>query len=84
MPVKKLGSKLAQGVRQVQAQQVEESAPIVDACAAAAPDAQPNAISTVRAGGKPPPSSNSTEEKRPSAPRSEHQKRLHPRRVWPD
>ena len=59
MPVKKLGSKLAQGVRQVQAQQVEESAPIVDACAAAAPDAQPNALSTVRPGEKPPPLSNS-------------------------
>jgi len=84
MPVKKLGSKLAQGVRQVQAQQVEESAPIVDACAAAAPDAQPNALSTVRPGEKPPPLSNSTEEKRPSAPRSEHHQRLHPHRVWPD
>ena len=84
MPVKKLGSKLAQGVRQVQAQQAEESAPIVDACAAAAPDVQPNALSTVRPGERPPPLSNSTEEKRPSAPRSEHHQRLHPRRVWPD
>ncbi len=84
MPVKKLGSKLAQGVRQIQAQQVEASAPTVDACAAVAPDAQPNALSTVRPGEKPPPSSNSTEEKRPSAPRPEHHQSLHPRRVWPD
>ncbi len=84
MPVKKLGSKLAQGVRQVQAQQVEESAPIVDACAAVAPDAQPKARSTAQPDEKAPASSNSTEEKRPSAPRSEHHQRLHPRRVWPD
>ena len=82
MPVKKLGSKMAQGVRQVQAQQVE--APAVDAGAAGALGAQPNALSTVRSGEKPLSLSNSTEEKRPSSARSEHHQRLHPRRVWPD
>ncbi len=84
MPVKKLGSKLAQGVRQVQAQQVEAPAPTVDACAAAAPDAQPKACSTAQPDEKAPASSNSAEEKRPLAPRSEHHQSLHPRRVWPD
>ncbi|MBU2846852.1 hypothetical protein HF923_13805 [Acidithiobacillus ferriphilus] len=75
MPVKKLGSKLAQGVRQVQAQQVEASAP----------DTQADALNTGRPGKELlPSSSNPTEEKRPSAPRSESHKSLHPRRVWPD
>ena len=82
MPVKKLGSKLARGVRQVQAQQVE--APTVDARAAVAPDAQPKARSTAQPDEKAPASSNSVEEKRPLAPRSEHHQSLHPRRVWPD
>ena len=82
MPVKKLGSKLAQGVRQVQSQQVETPPPT--AADARAPDAHPKDSSTAHPDEKPPVSPSESGDKRSPAPRSEDHKRLHPRRVWPD
>ncbi|MBU2851796.1 hypothetical protein [Acidithiobacillus ferrivorans] len=84
MPVKKLGSKLAQGVRQVQAQQVDTPSPTTEACASAAPDDQAKGSSTAHPDEKPPLSPRASGDERSSTPRSEGHKNLHPRRVWPD
>jgi hypothetical protein len=77
MSVKKMGSKLAQGVRQVQSQQVKAQSPTADTSEPVAP--------AVKAPAKP-------DEKRPaqqavaggerSLPKLDD--RLHPRRIWPD
>ena len=86
MSVKKMGSKLAQGVRQVQSQQVKAQPPVADtsepvapavtapakqASSAAKPTTQRPAQDAV-AGGEPSP-----------APSFDARK-LHPRRIWPD
>ena len=82
MPVKKLGSKLAQGVRQVQSQQVETPPPT--AADTRAQDVYPKDRGTASPDEKPPVSPSEPGDKRSSVPRSEGHKRLHPRRVWPD
>ncbi|MHB8317428.1 MAG: hypothetical protein ACYDCW_17090 [Acidithiobacillus ferrivorans] len=81
MPVKKLGSKLAQGVRQVQAQQVDTPSPKTEACASAAPDVHPQDSSTAHRDEKSP---RAPGDERSSTARSEGHRSLHPRRVWPD
>jgi len=72
MSVKKMGSKLAQGVRQVQSQQVKAQSPTADTSEPVAP-AKPDEKRPVQqavAGGE------------RSLPKLDD--RLHPRRIWPD
>ena len=84
MPVKKLGSKLAQGVRQVQAQQVDTPSPTTEGRAPAAPDDQAQGSNTAHPDEKPPLSPRASRDERSSTRRAEGHKNLHPRRVWPD
>ncbi|WP_437557773.1 hypothetical protein [Acidithiobacillus sulfuriphilus] len=86
MSVKKMGSKLAQGVRQVQSQQVKAQPPAADtsepiapavtapakqASSAAKPAAQHPAQQAAGGGERSPAS-------------SFDDRKLHPRRIWPD
>lgn len=87
MPENKLGSKLAQGVRQVQSKQVEatSTSPTVEVSAVTVPAAEPKTRRKAPPRAKPSvAASNATEKKEPFAPSSEYHQSLHPQRVWPD
>ena len=77
MPVKKLGSKLAEEVRQVQEMQAEES-PV------STPDVQTKGRTSARVGKRSSTSSRSAKGSTSTTSPSEHVQDLHPRRVWPD
>ena len=75
MSVKKMGSKLAQGVRQIKAQQVKSSA---IAEAPSAPPAEPTPAAGVA---KPAPARAAVKR---AAAKVSPSSTLHPSRVWPD
>ncbi len=79
MPVNKLGSKLAQEVRQIQAMQAEE---VVESI----PDIKPKGRNITRQTKEQSASSgaNNKKQKQGSTPQPEQSKNLHPQRVWPD
>lgn len=86
MSVKKMGSKLAQGVRQVQSQQVKAQSPTADtsepvASAVTAPAKQTKASSAAQPDEKRPAQQTVAGGER-SLPKLDD--RLHPRRIWPD
>ncbi|WP_123101774.1 hypothetical protein [Acidithiobacillus sulfuriphilus] len=82
MSVKKMGSKLAQGVRQVQSQQVKTQPPAADTSEPVAPAVT---APTKEAGSaaKPAPQQAVAGGERFPAPSFDDSK-LHPRRIWPD
>ncbi|MHB8247399.1 MAG: hypothetical protein ACYDCX_00690 [Acidithiobacillus sp.] len=86
MSVKKMGSKLAQGVRQVQSQQVKAQPPIADTSEPVAPAAEAPAkqarSAAKPAAPRPAPQANAGGEQSPAP--SLDDRKLHPRRVWPD
>ncbi|MHB1202207.1 MAG: hypothetical protein ACYCZC_03570 [Acidithiobacillus sp.] len=86
MSVKKMGSKLAQGVRQVQSQQVKGQPPIADtsepvAPAVTAPIKQAGSVAKPAAQ-RPAPPAVAGGEQSPAPSRDD--RKLHPRRIWPD
>ncbi|MHB1530841.1 hypothetical protein [Acidithiobacillus sp.] len=86
MSVKKMGSKLAQGVRQVQSQQVKAQPPIADTSEPVAPAVEAPAKQARSAAKpaalRPAPQANAGGEQSPAP--SLDDRKLHPRRVWPD
>ncbi|MHB8167733.1 MAG: hypothetical protein ACYDDT_13340 [Sulfuricella sp.] len=85
MSVKKMGSKLAQGVRQVKSQQGKPGQPEAEkpqVLPAAAPAAAAKKSSTVAKPAAPRPVQKAAQSGSEQAPK--HDENLHPSRVWPD
>ncbi len=81
MPVNKLGSKLAQEVRQVQEMQAEETEAEKPPVETPTP---PKGRTAARSDKKRSISASSTKRSKPPIPRGDSSQELHPRRVWPD